>query len=51
MNTKLDQRLSIAPQPFPAQIDPWDMSRFAPGGLALATPLVMRPWDSLETVL
>lgn len=54
MNDKLAQLLRIAPPIWPGPplgVQPGDLSRFAPVGLALDGPLVMMPWDTLDDVM
>ena len=49
----IEDRVKISPADWPAKADvrPGDMTKYAPVGLGLAAPMVMRPWDNLEDVL
>jgi hypothetical protein len=49
----IEDRIIISPPGWPAKADvaPGDLTRYAPIGLGLAPPLVMRPWDDLGNVL
>ena len=48
----IEDRIVISPPTWPAKADvpPGDLSRYAPIGLGLAPPLVMRPWDDIADV-
>ncbi len=51
MPTQLDKIVTIAPAVWPGEplgVQPGDLSKFAPLGLGLGTPMILRPWDNLE---
>jgi hypothetical protein len=50
MGIGIEDRVKISPPGWPARaaVAPGDLSKFAPVGLGMATPLVLRPWDKLE---
>ena len=49
----IEDRVRISPSTWPSKADmpPGDLRQYAPTGLGLAAPLVVRPWDNLEDVL
>lgn len=49
----IEDRVRISPSTWPSKADvpPGDLRQYAPTGLGLAAPMVVRPWDNLEDVL
>jgi hypothetical protein len=51
MPTQLDKVITVAPDVWPGEaleVQPGDLSLYAPFGLGLGPPLVMMPWDNLD---
>ena len=51
MPTQIDQFVTIGPAIWPGEalaVQPGDLAHFAPLGLGLGTPMILRPWDNLE---
>jgi hypothetical protein len=49
----IEDRVKISPASWPSKANtpPGDLRQYAPAGLGLSAPLVMRPWDTLEETL
>ncbi|HMO16087.1 MAG TPA: hypothetical protein PKD64_18530 [Pirellulaceae bacterium] len=53
MTRKIEEIVQIAPSVWPEQtleVQPGDMSRFVPMGMGLGAPMIMLPWDNLQSV-
>ncbi|REJ64623.1 MAG: hypothetical protein DWQ31_21065 [Planctomycetota bacterium] len=53
MSSRINEIVSVSPSDWPGvalDVMPGDLSQFAPIGLGLSPPLVVRPWDHLEDV-
>lgn len=51
METELSEILTLAPAVWPGpplDVQPGDLTKFAPSGMGLGAPMVLLPWDRLE---